>query len=207
MRIIGALIEKQYTTPEQYPLSSNALLLACNQKSNRDPVSEYPLHEVEAGVQRLRERGLLRSRQGASERAIKHEHLLHDTFKLGKKEFALLAVLLLRGAQTPGELRTRTERYTPFATLAEVEDSLRRLSSHQPPLAREEPRRPGQSQTRWVQLLGGDPEKQKPRARTAEVSEPSPAERGPSAMARIEALERKVETLEQQLKDLLAQLS
>jgi uncharacterized protein len=165
LRILGALLEKERTTPEGYPLSINALVLACNQKTNRQPVTDYSQREVEDALQGLRDRGLVGSEQGSSERVVKHRHRLDEAFQLTPQDFAVLAVLLLRGPQTAGELRGRTERYTHFPDVAAVDASLKRLRDHRPPLARDEGRAPGQSQTRWTHLLGADPERQKPRVR------------------------------------------
>jgi uncharacterized protein YceH (UPF0502 family) len=167
VRILGSLLEKERTTPDHYPLTTNALLLACNQKSNREPVVTYTLHELEETLQRLRDKGLVETARGDSERVSKHRHRLGDVFDLDAKAFALLAVLMLRGKQTPGELRTRTERYVSFGSLDEVEATLQRLADHRPPLAKNLGRRPGQSQERWHHTLGSDEERQRPRARLA----------------------------------------
>lgn len=169
IRILGVLLEKERTTPEGYPLSINALVLACNQRTNRAPVTDYSQREVEDALQGLRDRGLVNSLQGMSERVVKHQHRLDEALTLTPADFAVLAVLLLRGPQTAGELRGRTERYLHFPDVAAVDASLRRLRDHRPPLARDEGRAPGQSQTRWTQTLGADPERQKPRVR-----QPSP---------------------------------
>lgn len=195
VRVLGALLEKEHTTPEGYPLSLNALVLACNQKTSRDPITGFSEREVEEALQGLRDRGLVASSQGVSERVVKHQHLLHEAFTLSRQDFAVLAVLMLRGPQTAGELRSRTERYTHLPDLAAVEASLRRLAEHRPPLARAEERASGQSQTRWVHLLGADPEKQKPRVRPA--SAPTETD-GPSLATlqeEIEALKRQVARL------------
>jgi uncharacterized protein YceH (UPF0502 family) len=176
VRILGCLLEKEATTPDQYPLSINSLVLACNQKTNREPVTNYHEQEVNEALQWLRDKGLVRSFRGATERAVKHQHKLNEAFQLDKKGFAILAVLLLRGPQTPGELRARTERYVHFADVAEVELALQGLAAHTPPLAENLGRGPGQSQDRWVQTLGLREAQQRPRVRAA----PSPSGRGAS---------------------------
>ncbi len=196
VRILGALLEKERTTPESYPLSINALVLACNQKTSRAPVSEYSQREVENALQGLRDRGLVRSEQGVAERVVKHQHRLDEAFRLSAPDFAVLAVLMLRGPQTAGELRGRTERYTHFPDVATVDASLIRLRDHRPPLARDEGRTPGQSQTRWTHLLGADPERQKPRVRQASPQTDADA---PNALdelrGEVEALKRQIARL------------
>lgn len=193
------MLEKERTTPEGYPLSTNALILACNQKTSRLPVTDYTLREVEDALQGLRDRGLVRTVQGTTERVAKHQHRLTEAFDLNAQDFAVLAVLLLRGPQTPGELRSRTERYTSFPDVSAVDASLRRLAAHKPPLARDEGRAPGQSQTRWVQTLGADPEKQRPRARPATV----PASTGGEETPTLVSLQREIDQLRAQVERLL----
>ena len=166
VRILGSLVEKERTTPESYPLSTNALVLACNQKSNRDPVVNFHRQDVEDGIRALVDKGLVKSVMADGERAVKHRHLLGEALGLNRHDMAVLAVLMLRGAQTSGELRTRTERYVGFHSLAQVEDSLARLAAHQPQLVRNTGRSPGQSQDRWVDTFNPDPDKQRPRVRT-----------------------------------------
>lgn len=192
VRILGALLEKEHTTPESYPLSINALVVACNQKTSRDPVTYYSQREVEDALQGLRDRGLVGSVQGATERVVKHQHRLTEAFTLEAQDYAVLAVLMLRGPQTAGELRGRTERYTHFPDVAAVDASLKRLRDHRPPLARDEGRAPGQSQTRWVQLLGADPERLRPRVR-------QPSTTSDGAPVTLEALRREVEALKREV--------
>jgi uncharacterized protein YceH (UPF0502 family) len=196
VRVLGALLEKEHTTPESYPLSLNALVIACNQKTSRNPVTAYSEREVEEALQGLRDRGLVTSAQGVGERVVKHQHLLHEAFSLSQPDFAVLAVLMLRGPQTAGELRSRTERYTYFPNIAAVEASLEQLAEHRPLLARAEARAPGQSQTRWVHLLGANPEKQKPRVRPS----PLPVE---TDHPTLKALQEEIETLKRQVARLL----
>jgi uncharacterized protein YceH (UPF0502 family) len=153
IRILGCLAEKEATTPDTYPLSTNALLLACNQRSSRDPVVRYEEDEVTRALVSLRERELVRtSREGG--RVYKHAHLLRQALDLDGAELAVLSVLFLRGPQTPGELRTRSERQHAFATVDETEAVLERLARRDPALAVQLERRPGQKESRWAHLLG-----------------------------------------------------
>ncbi len=171
IRILGSLVEKEHTTPEGYPLSTNALVLACNQKSNRNPVTSYNQLEIEETLRLLRDKGLTNTIRGTGDRTFKHRHKLGESFfSVDKKGFAILAVLMLRGLQTTGELRTRTERYVRFSDLLEVDNTLKLLAENRPPLVKNHGRGPGQSQDRWGHTLGIDPEKQKPRARAAPLA-------------------------------------
>ena len=154
LRVLGCLIEKQRTTPDQYPLSLNALRLACNQATNRDPVVDYDEPTIRAALQRLRDREWVRLASGASSRAVKYRHLLEETLGLAGSELSLLAVVMLRGPQTVGELKQRTERMHRFESLAEIDETLGRLAARE--LVAPLPRRPGQSQDRWSHLLGDD---------------------------------------------------
>lgn len=165
LRILGCLIEKERTTPDYYPLSTNALVIACNQKSNREPVTSYSEREVNEALQSLRDKGLLATVRADHERAFKHRHRLQELLTIDQAGFALLALLLLRGPQTPGELRSRAERYITFGGSSAVEAVLQRLAEHRPPLAKNLGRGPGQSQDRWTHTLGQDEEKLKPRVR------------------------------------------
>ena len=154
-RILGSLLEKQTTVPASYPLSETALRAACNQTSNRDPVVDLDQQTVERTARALKERGLLRIVWAQTgRRTLKYHQTLDERLGLGPDERALLTVLLLRGAQAPGELRTRTERLHAFADRREVETCLRRMAQRQQPLVRELERRPGQQDPRWVHLLG-----------------------------------------------------
>ncbi len=159
-RVLGSLAEKQLTTPQQYPLTLNALVLACNQSSNRDPVVAYDEETVEVALSSLKEAGLLRfvhPSQGRS--ATRYRQVLDERFGLDSQSLSVLTVLVLRGAQTVGELRARTERMADFAGLDEVEGELGRLASGPDPLVRRLTRRPGQKEERWEPLLtGGTPE-------------------------------------------------
>lgn len=155
-RVLGALIEKDMSTPEYYPLSMNALVLACNQKNNREPVSEYDEGEVTAAIARLRDKRLAVEITGAGMRVPKYAHRAQETWNLGNRELALLAVLLLRGPQTVNELKDRTHRLHAFDDHDAVENGLRKLAERQPEsFAVFLPRQPGQREPRWMHLLAG----------------------------------------------------
>ena len=154
LRVLGSLIEKQRTTPDQYPLSLNALRLACNQTTNRDPVVDYDERTIRDALDRLSHRGWTRLASGAGSRALKYRHLLDDALSLAQPELSLLAVLMLRGPQTPGELKQRTERMHRFASTGEVVETLEALARRE--LVTRLDRRPGQKEDRYVQLLGED---------------------------------------------------
>lgn len=186
IRVLGCLIEKQRTTPDVYPLSLNALRLACNQSTNRDPVVEYDESAIRGAVDRLDRKRWARLASGRGSRAVKFRHLLDETLGLDGAEISLLAVLMLRGPQTPGELRQRAERLHPFASTPELEETLERLAGRE--LARRLDRRPGQKEERWEQLLGGGED-------DAEV----PAQPAGSLEERVAALEREVATLARRL--------
>ncbi|MFP5388631.1 MAG: YceH family protein [Thermoleophilia bacterium] len=153
IRVLGCLIEKQHTTPDAYPLSLNALRLACNQATNREPVVEYDEQTVVEALRRLALRGWTRLASGAGSRARKYRHLLGDAFGLEDGEVSLLAVLMLRGAQTPGELKQRGQRLHGFTDLGAVQETLERLAGRG--LVSRYERRPGQKEDRYEQLLGG----------------------------------------------------
>ena len=154
LRVLGSLIEKQRTTPEQYPLSLNALRLACNQSTNRDPVVDYDDSTIRTALERLGQRGWTRLASGPGSRAIKHRHLLNEALALDEAELSLLAVLMLRGPQTLGELKQRTDRMYGFGTLEDVERTLDALAERE--LVARQPRRAGQKEDRYAQLLGGE---------------------------------------------------
>jgi len=153
--VLGSLVEKELTTPQQYPLTLNALVLACNQASNRDPVVHYDEATVEAAVTRAKSMGLVRFVHPSHGRsALRYRHELGEQLGLGERPLALLAVLMLRGPQTPGELRVRTERMGGFPDLAEVEAELHALARREEPLVARLPRGPGQKEDRFCHLLG-----------------------------------------------------
>lgn len=156
LRVLGCLIEKQRTTPDVYPLSLNALRLACNQSTNRDPVVDFDEPTIRAGLERLSRRGWVRLASGSGSRAVKYRHLLDEALRLSDAELSLVAVLMLRGSQTPGELKQRTERLYRFESPTAVDTVLDGLSDRE--LVARLPRRPGQKEQRYVQLLGGEAE-------------------------------------------------
>jgi len=156
VRVLGALIEKDITTPEYYPLSLNALVNACNQKSNREPVMQLDENAVRDALSGLQEQGLAGPAGGADSRVTKYEHRTQEVFNFTRAEIAVMCVLLLRGAQTPGELRGRTERMHRFETLEDVQSALHKLIERQPPLVKMLPRQPGTKESRCGHLLAGD---------------------------------------------------
>ncbi|HBY58327.1 MAG TPA: DUF480 domain-containing protein, partial [Solibacterales bacterium] len=155
LRVLGALIEKDVATPEYYPLTVNALLNACNQKTNREPVTGFSEDDVAGALERLRRKGLAFELSGAGHRVPKHGQRLTEALNLGRRELALLCELMLRGPQTPGELRSRAERLHDFSDLEEVESVLRKLSETEPPRVVLLAREPGMREARWAHLLGG----------------------------------------------------
>jgi uncharacterized protein YceH (UPF0502 family) len=154
-RVLGALVEKEITTPEYYPLSLNALLNACNQKSNREPVTNLDEDSLRQALHSLGELGLARS-AATDSRVAKFEHRLQEAFNFHRHEIAVLCVLLLRGPQTPGELRTRTDRLYQFDDLGSVHSALNLLMKREPPLVKVLSRQPGNKEARFVHLLSGD---------------------------------------------------
>jgi uncharacterized protein YceH (UPF0502 family) len=154
-RVLGALIEKEVTTPDYYPLSLNALINACNQRSNREPVMDLDEEEVRLALHRLEDLRLAGRAHGADGRVTKYEHWLGEFFNFSRSETALVCVLLLRGPQTPGELRGRTERMHRFDEIGEVLAALEKLMNREPPLAAVLPRQPGTKESRYVHLLSG----------------------------------------------------
>ena len=155
-RVLGSLLEKETTTPDYYPLSLNALINACNQKSNRDPVMSLDEAAVHEGLDGLSRKGLAGPTGTAESRVTKYEHRIGEVFNLGRRESALLCVLLLRGPQTPGELRGRGERMHRFDDLGEVVSTLNRMAELQPPLVKVLPRQPGTKEARFAHLLCGN---------------------------------------------------
>lgn len=202
-RVLGALVEKEITTPEYYPLSLNALLNACNQKSNRDPVMTLAEDVVRQALRSLTDQALVRSAGGDS-RVPKFEHRLNELYNFHRHEIAVLCVLLLRGPQTPGELRTRTERMYSFEDLEAVQSALHHLMRREPPLAKVLPRQPGTKESRYMHLLSGDAE---PAAlagteRSAESLHAPADSENAQRIVRLESelaeLRRELETLRQQ---------
>jgi uncharacterized protein YceH (UPF0502 family) len=195
LRVLGCLVEKQRTTPDVYPLSLNSLRLACNQATNRDPVVDYDEPTIRAALDRLSRKGWTRLASGPGSRVAKFRHLLDDALSLTPSELSVLAVLLLRGPQTPGELKGRTERLYPLGSLADVEAVLARLQERE--LVAQLPRRPGQKEERYAQLLGGDDD--------LEAAQPTSVA-PPAQDDRLEELEARVARLEDELASLRAAL-
>jgi uncharacterized protein len=195
-RVLGSLLEKETTTPEYYPLSLNALVNACNQKSNRDPVMNLDEAAVRQALHSLGGQSLVRSVSASDSRVTKYEHRLQETFNFYRHEVAILCVLLLRGPQTPGELRTRTERMHPFDDLSAVQSSLQHLMKRDPPLAKVLPRQPGTKESRYAHLLSGDVEAFEPKL---EVEASATA--GSADGERIALLEREVAALRNNVAD------
>lgn len=185
VRVLGALMEKERTTPDGYPLSSQSLVTACNQRTNRDPVTDYHLQEVMAAVNRLRDRGLAETIQEIGDRVPKHKNTAARALELDARQFAVLAALLLRGEQTPGELRARTARYVEFASVAALEETLAGLASRNAPLVKSLGRAPGQSQDRWTHTLGADEEKMVPRVRPPRLGAGEPGSSSIETRARV----------------------
>lgn len=203
-RVIGCLLEKQVTTPEQYPLSVNAVTLACNQKSNREPVMTLSENEVQDLLDQLVKRHYLRTVSGFGNRVTKYEQRFCNSefgdLKLSSAEVALVTTLLLRGAQTPGELRSRGQRMHEFADMTEVENALGNLSNREDgPYVARLPREPGKREQRFMHLFSGDVE-------NAAVSVEAETQETKSLAARVDALESEVEELKQRLDSLLAHL-
>jgi uncharacterized protein YceH (UPF0502 family) len=196
IRVLGCLIEKQRTTPDAYPLSLNSLRLACNQATNRDPVVAYEEREIKAALDRMSTRGWTRFASGASSRALKYRHLLDEALELSGPELSLLGVLMLRGAQTVGELKQRSERLYRFESIAEVAHTLDALAQRE--LVERLERRPGQKEERWQQLLGADS--------SQEELQPEPQELQPRGDDQVAAIEQRLEKLEHAFDDLLSRL-
>lgn len=187
-RVLASLIEKESTTPEYYPLSLNALMLACNQKTNREPVVAYNEDEVAAAVESLRAKRLARSVAGS--RVAKYEHSVLEVFNLGRRELALLCTLMLRGPQTVGELRDRSERMRGFSDLAEVEACLETLMRREPePLATRLARQPGMKEPRYRHLLSGESEPE---------AQPLAAGNAPPIEEQVQALRRDLDELREE---------
>ncbi len=189
LRVIGCLLEKQRTTPDGYPLTLNALRLACNQATNRDPVVEYDEETIRGAVARLRRRDWIRFASGQGSRAAKYRHLVDQALRIDAAEQAVLTVMLLRGPQTPGELKGRTERLHPFGSLAEVEETIERLIERG--YAERIERRPGQKEDRFGHLLGGVTSGSDPNVTPAAPAAPA----APSLEERVARLEREVAEL------------
>jgi len=201
LRVLGCLLEKQRTTPDQYPLSLNALRNACNQTTNRDPIVSYDEAEIHEALQRLARRGWTRLASGAGSRAAKYRQLFDDELALASDQAAILCVLMLRGAQTPGELKQRTDRLHRFAELADVHGTLDELGRRE--LVERLDRRPGQKEERYRHLLGEDAPDE--RAAITPAAIPSP-ELSSGLEARVAALETELRDVRDELESLRARL-
>lgn len=192
-RVLGSLMEKQMTTPDAYPLTLNALTTACNQTTNRDPVVHYDPTQVETTLMALKGKGLTRVvHPGSGERATKYRHVLDEVVLLDSAERALICVLLLRGAQTVPELKTRTERLHPFDSAPEVDAALHDMSARAPALVARVDQAPGQREARWIQLLEGGADR---RAALTTPATVTPTSRG----TRVDELEERIAELESRL--------
>jgi uncharacterized protein len=208
-RVLGSLIEKDITTPDYYPLSLNALVNACNQKNNRDPVMTLDEAGVRDALSSLQEKRLAGPASGADSRVSKYEHRLQEVFNFDRRESALVCVLLLRGSQTPGELRSRADRMHHFEALEDVVATLDRLAQRDPPLVRVLARQPGSRESRYMHLFSGES--------PTEVARPSDGAQSPSpthASAgkansddRLSALEREVSHLRSEVSEVQRQLA
>lgn len=206
-RIIGCLLEKEVTTPEQYPLSLNALTQACNQKTSRDPVMALSEVEVQAGLDSLNKKRLISEQSGFGSRVVKYKHRFCNTefsdIQLSKAEFAIVCLLLLRGPQTPGELRTRAGRLYEFSAIEEVEKALSALAGREQPVVKILPREPGKRESRYTELFseGTDslPDGELP-------PQPSEQPTSPALAERVGQLEMEVSQLKAQLAELKALL-
>lgn len=202
-RVLGSLIEKDITTPDYYPLSLNALVNACNQKNNREPVMSLDEESVRRALVSLQERRMAGPAGGADSRVTKYEHRLQEVFNFDRRETALICVLLLRGAQTPGELRGRSERMHRFETLDDVQSALQKLMEREPPLVRVLPRQPGTKESRYMHLFSGDAGI----PAVTDVASPSfVADRNGDGL-RIAALEGEVGRLRQEVEELRQQFA
>jgi uncharacterized protein YceH (UPF0502 family) len=200
VRVLGSLIEKDITTPDYYPMSLNALINACNQKNNREPVTSLTESEVREALDGLQNQGLAGPAHGADSRVTKFEHRAYEKLNLGRREIAVLCVLLLRGAQTPGELRGRTERLYNFEDLADVQSTLQRLIDRDPPLVRVLPRQPGTKEARYLSLLG---ETDVPSGSTVVET----VHESPHDPSHLEEMEKEVAELRREIGDLKQQFA
>jgi uncharacterized protein YceH (UPF0502 family) len=200
IRVLGALVEKQITTPEYYPLTLNALTLACNQKNNRHPVTSYNEDQVAHALETLREKNLTYVFYGSTSRVPKYKHVVPEVLRLNHAEVAVMCVLMLRGAQTPGELRGSGSRFHEFSGLEEVEETLNGLITRDDPLVVRLPRQAGQKEVRFVHLLAGDVDVES--YVEAERAAPTPRR---SSNEQVERLEQKVDALSNEVESLKKQ--
>ena len=204
-RVLGSLIEKDITTPDYYPLSLNALVNACNQKNNRDPVMTLDEAAVRDALATLQEKRLAGPASGADSRVTKFEHRLQEVFNFDRREIAIVCVLILRGPQTPGELRSRTDRMYHFEALDDIVATLDRLAQRQPPLARVLPRQPGTKESRYTHLFSGEPLISEASPNVARA--PSSATAGNPTEDRLKTLEEEVSRLRLELTEMQQQLA
>ncbi len=202
-RVLGALVEKDITTPDYYPLSLNALVNACNQKNNRDPVMTLEEESVRQALASLQEKRLAGPAGGADSRVTKFEHRLQEVFNFDRREIAVICVLLLRGPQTPGELRSRADRMYHFEALEDVVSALDRLAQRNPPLARVLPRQPGTKESRYTHLFSGEPEVDVVNSSLERASSPGTT----GGADRLAALEEEVSRLREDLSEVQRQLA
>lgn len=218
LRVLACLVEKSFTTPDQYPLTTNSLTNACNQKTSRDPVVDYSAQLVDETMLELRQAGWARSVRGSGNRAFKHKHVVDEKLGVTDRQLAVLSVLALRGPQSPGELRTRTERHGVFSAdgdeaFDEVEHTLAGLAAGENPLVRNVGRASGQSQDRWIQLVGvSEPgtsdfgsevgSMAPPPAQSAAVVAPIPSAAQSMSEGELEQLKSRLAELEQRVADL-----
>jgi uncharacterized protein YceH (UPF0502 family) len=208
-RVLGSLIEKEITTPEYYPLSLNALVNACNQKSNRDPIMNLNEAAVRQALHSLDGQSLVRSVSASDSRVTKYEHRLQEAFNFYRHEVAILCVLLLRGPQTPGELRTRAERMHPFEDLSAVQSSLNHLMKREPPLVKVLPRQPGTKESRYAHLLSGDVQVLDPKseAEASITASSADSERTALLEKEVAALRKNVADFEKEIVELRQQFA
>lgn len=193
-RIVGALVEKQLTTPEYYPLTLNALVNACNQKNNREPVMSLDEHMVTAALEQLRDRNVVYVFYGSTSRVPKYKHMLPTVYELEPAEVAVVAVMLLRGPQTLGELRSRTERMHAFSSLGEVQETLDSLMRRDDPIVAKLPVLPGQKEARFAHLLSGEID-----VDSIVASHPTRAVTADSSASRISELEAQVAAMKSEI--------
>jgi uncharacterized protein len=203
-RVLGSLVEKEITTPEYYPLSLNALINACNQKSNREPAMTLDEDAVRSAIRSLNDLGFTRFASTTDSRVGKYEHRLNETFNFHRHEIAILCVLLLRGPQTPGELRTRTERMYAFEDLESVHNALNLLAKREPSLVKVLPRQPGTKESRYAHLLSPLPEGSET---GATHSSAVPKTEGPGQTSRVAELEAEVARLRSDISELQQQFA
>jgi uncharacterized protein YceH (UPF0502 family) len=195
--VLGSLVEKEITTPEYYPLSLNALANACNQKNNREPVMNLDEDEIRQALHQLEDDGLAGAARGMDSRVAKYEHRMQEVFNFTRGEIAVVCVLLLRGPQTPGELRGRSERMHRFEELSDVQSTLQRLMQREPPLVKVLPRQPGTKEARYAHLFSGEPAEATGTVEASEYARPG------SSMAQMEA---EIAALREEVAELRAQV-